>query len=57
MSPPLGVEFFSNCSDHDAGITGRSKEGFERLGISRIVARGAPSSAGNVHAKAKGGIE
>jgi hypothetical protein len=55
MSPLLGAEFFSNCSDHDGGITGRSKGGFDRLGISTIVAHGAPSSAANVHAKAKGG--
>jgi hypothetical protein len=55
MSPPLSAEFFSNCSDHDAGITGRSKDRFDRLGIITIVARGAPSSAANLHAKARGG--
>jgi hypothetical protein len=55
MSPPLSADFFSNCSDRDAGITGRSKDGFDRLGISAIVARRAPSSATKLHAKATGG--
>jgi hypothetical protein len=55
MSPSLSAELLSNCSDHAAGITGRSKDGFDRLGISTIVARGAPSSAANLHAKATRG--
>ena len=54
MSRPLSAEFLSNCSDHEAGITGRSKDGFDRLGISTIVARGAPSSAANLQATARG---
>ena len=54
MSPALSAELLSNCSDHDAGITGRSKDGFDRLGISTIVTRGGPSSAASLHAKARG---
>ena len=35
MSPLLGTEFLSNCSDDDAEITERSENGFEQAGHQR----------------------